>query len=70
MFVNCKDCDDFDLCFSCHIAGTHGHHPAHSFQTATAATKLSVSATALLPAGRDVKHDAVCDGCDKVSIAT
>jgi next-to-BRCA1 protein 1 len=64
-FVTCTTCDDFDLCVSCHTANKHGHHPAHGFQLATEDTVLSKFAEAALAPGRFVRHNAICDGCDK-----
>ncbi|KAK3678941.1 hypothetical protein LTR78_001394 [Recurvomyces mirabilis] len=64
-FVTCTDCADFDLCISCHVANKHGHHPAHGFKPATDDTELSMQAEAMLPAGRNIRHNAICDGCDK-----
>ncbi|EEP82069.1 predicted protein [Uncinocarpus reesii 1704] len=29
--VTCFDCNDYDLCFSCMVENTHGHHPGHNF---------------------------------------
>lgn len=64
-FVTCNDCADYDLCIPCHANNLHGHHPAHSFKPATETTVLSTKATSMLPAGRNARHNAICDGCDK-----
>lgn len=64
-FVTCTACDDFDLCVSCHTGNKHGHHPAHGFKAATHETALSLSAETMLAPGRNVRHNAICDGCDK-----
>jgi next-to-BRCA1 protein 1 len=64
-FVTCKTCEDFDLCVPCHRANKHGHHPAHGFTTATDNVYLSVNEEAALAPGRHVRHNAICDGCDK-----
>lgn len=64
-FVTCNVCEDFDLCVKCHDDNTHGHHPAHALKPATAETQLSLNAQAKLNPGRNVRHDATCDGCDK-----
>ena len=64
-FVTCTTCDDFDLCIPCHTTNKHGHHPAHGFQPATEGTVLSMAAEATLAPGRHVRHNAICDGCDK-----
>lgn len=65
-FVTCTTCDDYDLCISCHEQNKHGHHPGHGFKAATSETKLSGVAEALCNAGRNIRHSAVCDGCEKV----
>lgn len=64
-FVTCSTCDDYDLCFKCLSASNHGHHPAHGFEPATSETMLPVACKAKLVPGRNVRHGAVCDGCDK-----
>jgi len=58
-------CDDFDLCLPCHIGAKHGHHPAHSFKPTTSETQVGPLAHFLCAAGRNVRHSALCDGCDK-----
>lgn len=67
-FVTCGVCDDFDLCRRCYVADKHGHHPAHHFAPAAPAAKLSPVEEALLAAGRNIRHNAICDGCEKVRI--
>ncbi|KAF2758311.1 hypothetical protein EJ05DRAFT_475638 [Pseudovirgaria hyperparasitica] len=64
-FVTCKDCEDYDLCIPCHVAARHGHHPGHTFIPATKETMIGPLAEFLCSAGRNVRHAAVCDGCDK-----
>ncbi|KAF2850061.1 hypothetical protein T440DRAFT_113324 [Plenodomus tracheiphilus IPT5] len=64
-FVTCDACDDYDLCLECHIGNKHGHHPGHVFKAATADTVLPTVADYLCNSGRNVRHAAVCDGCDK-----
>lgn len=64
-FVTCQECEDFDLCLPCHEANVHGHHPGHTFKPATPETVLSSAAQALCAPGRNVRHAAICDGCDK-----
>ncbi|KAI5359540.1 putative Zinc finger, ZZ-type, immunoglobulin-like, Next to BRCA1, central domain-containing protein [Septoria linicola] len=64
-FVTCNDCEDYDLCIPCHVADKHGHHPAHSFNASTEETILPLAAETKLAPGRNVRHNAICDGCDK-----
>lgn len=64
-FVTCLSCEDYDLCLDCHVNNKHGHHPGHIFKAATSETVLSTLAGALCNSGRNVRHSAVCDGCDK-----
>ncbi|TLD24507.1 hypothetical protein E2P81_ATG11843 [Venturia nashicola] len=63
-FVTCIDCDDFDLCTTCHEANKHGHHPAHTFKP-VAENTISAMGMFMCAPGRGVKHAALCDGCDK-----
>ncbi|KAG9950092.1 hypothetical protein KCU85_g3915, partial [Aureobasidium melanogenum] len=65
-FVTCIQCDDYDLCLNCHTINTHGHHPGHHFKPAVDGAALSLAQEALLPAGRNFRHTAICDGCDKM----
>lgn len=65
-FVTCTECDDYDLCIACHIENRHGHHPSHAFMPASEQTTLNMLASKLLAPGRNVRHAAICDGCDKV----
>jgi next-to-BRCA1 protein 1 len=64
-FVTCVICDDYDLCLQCHMNNKHGHHPGHAFKPATSETVLPTLADFLCNSGRNVRHSAVCDGCDK-----
>ncbi|KAH9833940.1 hypothetical protein Tdes44962_MAKER08696 [Teratosphaeria destructans] len=64
-FVTCTSCEDFDLCISCHSSNSHGHHPAHGFEPATEDTILPAAAENTLAPGRNVRHNAICDGCDQ-----
>ncbi|CAN9261504.1 unnamed protein product [Alternaria alternata] len=64
-FVTCIPCDDYDLCLTCHVSNKHGHHPGHTFKPATSETVLPTLADFLCNSGRNVRHNAVCDGCDK-----
>ncbi|KAH0278360.1 hypothetical protein KCU91_g2534, partial [Aureobasidium melanogenum] len=65
-FVTCIQCDDYDLCLNCHTINTHGHHPGHHFKPAVDGAALSLAQEAPLPAGRNFRHTAICDGCDKM----
>ena len=65
-FVTCTECDDYDLCIACHIDNRHGHHPSHAFMPASEQTTLNTLASKLLSPGRNARHAAICDGCDKV----
>ena len=67
-FVTCTQCDDYDLCIACHVQNRHGHHPSHAFMPASKETTLNMLASKLLAPGRNVRHAAICDGCDKVSL--
>lgn len=67
-FVTCTSCPDYDLCIPCHVGMEHGHHPKHAFEPAVEDTHLNIIAEALLAPGRNVGHNAICDGCDKVRI--
>ncbi|KAF2264943.1 hypothetical protein CC78DRAFT_532810 [Lojkania enalia] len=64
-FVTCTVCEDYDLCVECHVNNKHGHHPGHTFKAATPETSLPALANILCNAGRNVRHSAVCDGCEK-----
>ncbi|KAH5370053.1 hypothetical protein HBI81_039540 [Parastagonospora nodorum] len=64
-FVTCLSCEDYDLCMDCHIGNKHGHHPGHAFTAATSDAALPTLADFLCNSGRNVRHSAVCDGCDK-----
>ncbi|KAF2865292.1 hypothetical protein BDV95DRAFT_612872 [Massariosphaeria phaeospora] len=64
-FVTCIACEDYDLCLECHVSNKHGHHPGHAFKAATPETVLPALADFLCNTGRNVRHSAVCDGCEK-----
>lgn len=64
-FVTCTSCEDYDLCFPCFVSQKHGHHPMHAFMTAVEDAKLDMAAQTLLKPGRNIGHNAICDGCDK-----
>jgi next-to-BRCA1 protein 1 len=68
LFVTCLDCEDYDLCMSCHVSNEHGHHPAHEFSPISEVDTLGYKAKALCAPGRNVHHQAICDGCDKVRL--
>jgi next-to-BRCA1 protein 1 len=48
------------------VDNAHGHHPKHAFTPAVEDTTLNLVAQALLAPGRNVGHNAICDGCEKV----
>ncbi|KAI1350891.1 hypothetical protein F5Y01DRAFT_305061 [Xylaria sp. FL0043] len=64
-FVHCTTCEDYDLCQSCFAKDRHGHHPRHGFVPAVKGTVLDQSVSSRLAPGRDILHNAICDGCDK-----
>lgn len=68
-FVTCQACEDFDLCIPCFIGSKHGHHPSHGFAPACGSMKLDSLASALCSPGRNIRHYAICDGCDKVGFS-
>ncbi|KAL8675382.1 MAG: hypothetical protein Q9168_000213 [Polycauliona sp. 1 TL-2023] len=63
-FVTCKSCEDFDLCVACFTGTRHGHHPSHAFGPACSSTKLDSKTNMLCSPGRNIRHFAICDGCD------
>lgn len=64
-FLHCTACEDFDLCKTCFVNDQHGHHPQHGFTTAVEGTQMSGEISRRLAPGRDQRHHAICDGCDK-----
>ncbi|KAL8784428.1 MAG: hypothetical protein Q9213_003951 [Squamulea squamosa] len=52
-------------CNSCVEGTRHGHHPSHAFAPACSSTKLDSKTTKLCSPGRNMRHFAICDGCDK-----
>jgi next-to-BRCA1 protein 1 len=64
--VTCVDCEDYDLCTTCILNNTHGHHPAHTF-TLIRDQEFSLKSLVLsrCKAGRNRQHSAICDGCEK-----
>ncbi|KAJ8130314.1 hypothetical protein O1611_g3318 [Lasiodiplodia mahajangana] len=64
-FVHCTSCDDYDLCKGCFAKNQHGHHPKHGFTPAVKGTVIDPSISSQLAPGRNVLHNAICDGCDK-----
>ncbi|KAK8175957.1 hypothetical protein IWX90DRAFT_379354 [Phyllosticta citrichinensis] len=63
-FVHCTECEDYDLCLSCHVGTQHGHHPGHAFEPVIDGPTVGPLAKFLCAAGRNVRHSAVCDGCE------
>ncbi|KAK5632104.1 hypothetical protein RRF57_007818 [Xylaria bambusicola] len=64
-FVHCTSCDDYDLCKGCFAKNQHGHHPKHGFAAAVKGAVLDEPVSSRLAPGRNVLHNAICDGCDK-----
>lgn len=64
-FLHCNACEDYDLCQACFTHDQHGHHPSHSFSPAMKDATFCQAVWSRLPAGRNVAHNAICDGCDK-----
>ena len=64
-FLHCTTCRDFDLCKNCFSKNDHGHHPKHGFIPAVEGGALSADVSRKLAPGRNQKHNAICDGCDK-----
>ncbi|MCJ1437632.1 hypothetical protein MMC27_007019 [Xylographa pallens] len=64
-FVTCMICDDYDLCIPCHVDLKHGHHPNHTFAPVSDEVTLDAMASQLCAPGRNMRHFAICDGCDK-----
>lgn len=68
-FVTCQQCSDYDLCFNCFQDDEHGHDPVHTFESRDPeALEDCDTVKAMCGAGRGVRHDAICDGCDEVSL--
>lgn len=67
--VTCLECADYDLCLSCLLNDSHGHHPAHTFSLIDNDRQFSLKGMVNLRCrpGRHYQHAAVCDGCEKVS---
>lgn len=64
-FVHCTTCDDYDLCKTCFAKNQHGHHPKHGFTPAVKGTSFDYLVSSRMEPGRNVLHNAICDGCDK-----
>ncbi|KKY37238.1 putative zz type zinc finger domain-containing protein [Diaporthe ampelina] len=64
-FLHCTSCDDFDLCKSCFKSDQHGHHPKHGFTAAVEGIPLPSDISKRLSPGRNQRHHAICDGCEK-----
>ncbi|KAJ5801369.1 uncharacterized protein N7518_003437 [Penicillium psychrosexuale] len=64
--VRCNDCEDYDLCLRCLLRNKHGHHPGHTFHLGSDRNFClkNLITSRCLP-GRQFRHSAVCDGCDK-----
>ncbi|KAJ5469487.1 hypothetical protein N7539_009105 [Penicillium diatomitis] len=69
--VRCNECEDYDLCLRCLLHNKHGHHPAHTFSLGTDRNFClkNLILSRCLP-GRQFKHAALCDGCDKPIMGT
>ena len=63
--MTCLECEDYDLCIPCHTGLKHGHHPGHTFIPVSDETILSTESSVLCAPGRNMRHEAICDGCDK-----
>lgn len=64
--VTCSDCEDYDLCITCLLKDTHGHHPAHTFSLLhDRQFCLKNMVLSRCKPGRHHQHAAICDGCDK-----
>lgn len=66
-FFTCTVCEDYDLCTGCLIGMKHGHHPSHTLAKACKGTRSTSVTSDLCKSGRNVRHRATCDGCDKVN---
>lgn len=64
-FLHCTSCDDFDLCKVCFGGDAHGHHPRHGFTPAVEGTPMPSEISKRLAPGRNQRHHAICDGCEK-----
>lgn len=64
-FLHCTTCEDFDLCKTCFVNDKHGHHPKHGFVPAVEGTVFPMAICKRLSPGRNQRHHAICDGCDK-----
>lgn len=65
--VTCADCEDYDLCITCLLKDTHGHHPAHTFSLLhDRQFCLKNMVLSRCKPGRHHQHAAICDGCEKV----
>ncbi|RAH58222.1 ZZ type zinc finger domain protein [Aspergillus piperis CBS 112811] len=64
--VSCADCDDYDICITCLLRDTHGHHPAHTFKLLhDRQFCLKSLVQSRCKPGRHHHHAAICDGCEK-----
>ena len=67
--VTCQDCwRRYNLCSLCLLKNKHGHHPGHTFQPVRGSSDFENLVSALCKPGRRHMHEALCDGCDQVSL--
>ncbi|KAI5290143.1 hypothetical protein KEM54_002346 [Ascosphaera aggregata] len=66
-FVTCVNCPSYDLCIECLLKDKHGHNPLHEFRPnqLNVSTHRKTEITKFCRPGRNILHDAYCDGCDK-----
>ncbi|KAI5462654.1 hypothetical protein BGZ63DRAFT_413885 [Mariannaea sp. PMI_226] len=64
-FLHCNTCEDYDLCQPCFSKNSHGHHPQHGFSPAVEGTEMPRQIELKMAPGRNQRHHAICDGCDK-----
>lgn len=63
--VTCTSCADYDICLLCVAKSQHGHHPGHAFEPVVPETAIGEAVSSLCRPGRDQRHAAICDGCDR-----
>ncbi|MCJ1307655.1 hypothetical protein MMC25_001302 [Agyrium rufum] len=64
-FVTCLACEDYDLCIPCFVGMKHGHAASHGFAPVIETAAIDGRAKSLYKPGRNLRHHALCDGCDK-----